>query len=717
MKHSKRVPYVEQMQQTECGLCCIAMILKYYYSNETLGAIREELEVGRDGLELKFMERYFRLKGMDTTILSLKAEELLELKQPVILLLENEQYAILESINQKYAIVIDPAYGRIKKSYKEFITSYHGDILKVTPNSCFMPVKRRGWIWGDLLKRIGQKKGIFLQTAIISIITYGIQLFLPILIENMIDLTLKQEAQMKVKYCIYFIVFTVLLYGFMSFIRQKSVILLQMEVDRHLIKSTFTKLMQLPYKYFESRANGDLLFRLSSLNIIRDLIAQHIINGVIQLGYAIVIITYLANKSYLLAMVTLGIFALNGFFIVLIRPLILNANQQQIIENTALQTMQTETVYAMFGIKTAGMEEEIFDDWNKTYKKSMKAYQKKNFIMNIYTTTITVFRTVGPFFILLLGLKLSVTGNMTVGAVVACYSLASVFIGTSVSLFNMWNDFELASSYLERVNDITEAKEEKKPENALNIDITGSLEFRNVSFAYTNTSQNVIENISFTINRGEKVAIVGSSGSGKSTLTKLMLGLYEPTAGDIFYDGVSISEVDKRHLRKQLGVVPQDMTLFNKTILKNIILDSRQVDMEVVKNAANISQISEEIEEMPMKYNTLISDMGMNLSGGQRQRIILARAVVNNPKLIILDEATSSLDSINEKKVSKYFEENGSTRIVIAHRMSTIIDADKILVMDNGQIAECGTHEELMEKKEIYYTLYQSQGKNQVKTA
>jgi ABC-type bacteriocin/lantibiotic exporter with double-glycine peptidase domain len=717
MKHSKRVPYVEQMQQTECGLCCIAMILKYYYSNETLGAIREELEVGRDGLELKFMEKYFNLKGMDTMVLSLKAEELLELKQPVILLLENEQYAILESINQKYAIVIDPAYGRIKKSYEEFSQSYYGAILEVTPNSCFIPVRRRKWIWGDLLKRIGQKKGIFLQTSIISIITYGIQLFLPILIENMIDLTLKQEAQMKVKYCIYFIVFTVLLYGFMSFIRQKSVILLQMEVDRHLIKSTFTKLMQLPYKYFESRANGDLLFRLSSLNIIRDLIAQHIINGVIQLGYAIVIITYLANKSYWLAMVTLGIFAVNGLFIVLMRPLILNANQQQIIENTALQTIQTETVYAMFGIKTAGMEEEIFDDWNKTYKKSMKAYKKKNFIMNIYTTTITVFRTVGPFFILLLGLKLSVTGDMTVGSVVACYSLASVFIGTSVSLFNMWNDFELASSYLERVNDITEAKEEEKPEKAVNIDITGSLEFRNVSFAYTNTSKNVIENISFTINRGEKVAIVGSSGSGKSTLTKLMLGLYEPTAGDIFYDGVSISEVDKRHLRKQLGVVPQDMTLFNKTILKNIVLDSRQVDMEVVKNAASISQISEEIEEMPMKYNTLISDMGMNLSGGQRQRIILARAVVNNPKLIILDEATSSLDSLNEKKVSQYFEENGSTRIVIAHRMSTIIDADKILVMDNGRIAECGTHEELMEKKELYYALYQSQGKNQIKTA
>jgi ABC-type bacteriocin/lantibiotic exporter with double-glycine peptidase domain len=329
-------------------------------------------------------------------------------------------------------------------------------------------------------------------------------------------------------------------------------------------------------------------------------------------------------------------------------------------------------------------------------------------ILNVYNTIISVFQTVGPFCILLLGIKLCVSGNITIGGVIASYSLATTFITTSVSLFNMLNNFNLASSYLERINDITEAKEEIIPKNPTKINITGDIEFRNVSFSYSNTSDYVIKNLSFKIEKGKKTAIVGTSGSGKSTLIKLILGLYEPTEGEIFYDGVNLKNIDKSELRKQIGVVPQDMSLFNKSILDNIVLKNKTLDMDNVKSATDIAQISKEINDMPMKYNTLISDMGMNLSGGQRQRIVLARAVVNNPKLILLDEATSSLDTINEKKVSQYFKNNGSTCVVVAHRMSTITNSDKILVLDNGFLAESGTHKELLSQNGIYTKLHNS---------
>ncbi len=708
MKHLRKVPYVEQMQQTECGLCCIAMILKYYKSNETLGNIRDELEVGRDGLKLVHMERFFRQKGIKTNILKISSDELLDVKLPAIILWEKEQYVILESINKKQAVIIDPAYGKIKKTYEEFKEDYLNVVMTVTPTEDFTPMKKKRWIWGSLLKRVGQRKEVFLKTVIISIITYGIQLFLPVLIESMIDLTTQSTNRMQVKYCVYFVLGTIIFFGIMSFIRQRSVIELQMEVDTHLTKETFTKLMKLPYKYFESRANGDLLFRLNSLNIIRDLISQHIITGVIQLGYAIVILGYLLQKSFLLTMVTISIFLANGLFILVMRPKILEANQNQIIENTKLQAIQTETIYSIFGVKAAGMEADVEDNWDDKYQRSMKAYKKKNIILNVYQTIISVFQTVGPFYVLLLGLKLCISGEVTIGGVIASYSLASIFISTSVSLFNMWNNFNLASFYLERINDITEAKEETKPESPVNIDVTGEIEFRNVSFAYSNTSEYVIKDMSFIIKRGEKTAIVGTSGSGKSTLIKLLLGLYEPTEGEIFYDGINLKDIDKTELRKQIGVVPQDMSLFNKTILDNIVLNSENIDTERIKNATDVAHITDEIEEMPMKYNTLVSDMGMNLSGGQRQRIVLARALVNNPKLVLLDEATSSLDTINERKVSQYFEKAGSTRIVVAHRMSTIIDSDNILVLDNGRLVELGTHNELLEENGIYADLYKS---------
>ncbi|OPX45180.1 alpha-hemolysin translocation ATP-binding protein HlyB [Ruminiclostridium hungatei] len=717
MKHLRKVPYIEQMQQTECGLCCIAMILKYYKSNESLGNIRDELEVGRDGLKLAHMERFFLLKGIETNILEMDSEELLQVKLPAIILWDKEQYVVLESINRQQAVIVDPAYGKIKKTFEEFREEYLNVVMTVTPTEKFAPVRKKHWIWGSLLKRVGQRKEVFLRTAVISVITFGLQLILPILIESMIDLTSQKNNQMQVKYCVYFVLGTVLFFGVMSFIRQKSVIDLQMEVDRHLTKGTFTKLMKLPYKYFESRANGDLLFRLNSLNIIRDLISQHIITGVIQLGYAIVIIGYLLDKSVILTVTTISIFAANGLFILVMRPRILEANQNQIIENTKLQAIQTETIYSIFGVKASGMEADVECNWNDKYQRSMRAYRKKNIILNVYQTIISVFQTIGPFFVLLLGLKLCIEGKMTIGGVIASYSLAGIFIATSVSLFNLWNNFNLATFYLERINDITEAKEEEKPENPINITITGDIEFKNVYFAYTNTSDYVIKDLSFKIEKGKKAAIVGTSGSGKSTLIKLLLGLYQPTKGEIYYDGVKLSHIDKTLLRKQIGVVPQDMSLFNKTILDNIVLNSENVDMELIKTAAGIACISGEIEDMPMKYNTLVSDMGMNLSGGQRQRIVLARAVVNNPKLVLLDEATSSLDNINERKVSQYFKKNGSTRIVVAHRMSTIIDADKILVLDDGHLAEFGTHEELLGEKGIYADLYNSKENNVVQMA
>ena len=210
------------------------------------------------------------------------------------------------------------------------------------------------------------------------------------------------------------------------------------------------------------------------------------------------------------------------------------------------------------------------------------------------------------------------------------------------------------------------------------------------------------------IKQGQKVAIVGSSGSGKSTLSKILLGLYEPTSGEILYDGINFKELNKQNVRRQLGVVPQDISLFNKSIYENIKMNKPDVTLEDVKKAAQIAQIADEIEAMPMGYYTLVSDMGLNLSGGQRQRIALARAILNNPQIIILDEATSSLDSVNEKKVSNYFKDIGCTRIVIAHRLSTIIDSDVIYVMDKGKIIESGTHKELMILNGSYANLYRA---------
>lgn len=226
---------------------------------------------------------------------------------------------------------------------------------------------------------------------------------------------------------------------------------------------------------------------------------------------------------------------------------------------------------------------------------------------------------------------------------------------------------------------------------------------------YLSCATEVVKNVSLHIEKGQKIAIVGASGSGKSTLSKILVGLYSPTNGEVYYDGIPLREFDKKELCKQVGIVPQDIMLFNKSIYKNIVMNQEGVDQERVRKVAEAAQIAGEIENMPMGYQTVIAEMGMNLSGGQRQRIALARALLNEPKLIVLDEATSSLDLMNESRISDYLSQIGCTRIVIAHRLATIIDAHIIYVMDKGAIIEQGMHSELMRLQGVYYGLYSSQ--------
>ena len=216
----------------------------------------------------------------------------------------------------------------------------------------------------------------------------------------------------------------------------------------------------------------------------------------------------------------------------------------------------------------------------------------------------------------------------------------------------------------------------------------------------------MLDSINIEIPAGSRVAFVGASGSGKSTLSKLITGLYPVTEGEILCDGIPLENYDKKNICSQIGIVPQDAMLFNKSIYDNIVMNGEDVDMERVKECCRYACIDEEIESMPMGYNTIISEMGMNLSGGQRQRILLARAMVNTPKILVLDEATSSLDNTNEKKISDYLKQQGCTQIVIAHRLSTIIDADRIYVFSDGKVCEYGSHSELHQLRGIYYSLY-----------
>ena len=703
--HKKRVPYVEQMQQTECGLCCATMLLRYYRGKDRITTIREYLEAGRDGLKLSFIAQYLKSRGMETTIYKAGIDSLSQLPLPAVIFWNNEHFVVLESIKKDSYIIVDPAFGRRKIDRETMEQSYSDIIMIVSPTKEYKASKEKSDTWGIVFDYIKKRKATMIIVVLMSLVAYALQLSVPVMTENIID------SDKINNYGLMVLGLSVLL-GLINFLRGRKMIVMQIDTDYHLSKTVFSKILRLPYKYFEGRTSGDILFRMSSISNIRELMSEQFVQTLMQIGVLGFILAYMIIKSPKIAAVAVAVFVVTGIFIIAMKPFILEVNQDDMMKNTMLQTVQVETVYSMFAIKTSGMEDETWHNWKKAYDNSLVTFRKKNRVINLYTSVLAFVQNIAPIFLLGLGIYEAMCGRMTLGESMAVYSLTGSFFTTGISAYNFWNDYVAASAYMERLHDIIDTDDETNPENPVCVKVSGDIDINHVSFSYTKSSKNVLNDIDIHIKKGEKVAIVGASGSGKSTLAKLITGLYEPTEGDILYDGVSSKFINKSELRKQIGVVPQDMTLFNESIYENIRMNREEIGMDDVKNAAALARIEDEIEKMPMKYYTLVSDMGMNLSGGQRQRIALARAIVHKNDLVILDEATSALDYENERKISDYLGKEECTRIVIAHRLSTVIDADKIIVLDNGTVKEVGKHEDLINMNGMYAQLYKARKKS-----
>ncbi len=340
--------------------------------------------------------------------------------------------------------------------------------------------------------------------------------------------------------------------------------------------------------------------------------------------------------------------------------------------------------------------------FDKYYEKSLYTEKIKNYIQSINA----FLQFISPAILLIIGIYLANKSVISIGSIVAIYSLGNTFFGLSSSVLNLWTSFINSSVIFDRLVDIMKCDEESDEFDASETTLNGDIKLENVGFRYTKDSAQILDSINLTIKSGMKVAIVGKSGSGKSTLAKLLVGLYEPTNGNIYFDNVELKKWKKKVLRQQVGMVPQDITLFNNSIYDNIVMNRNNIGFENVKKACELAQIRDEIEEMPMQYYTEISELGLNLSGGQRQRIALARAIVGKPKILLLDEATSSLDNINERKVSDEIKKMGATQIIIAHRLSTIMDADLIVVLEDGKIVEQGKHNDLIKNNGQYKELY-----------
>lgn len=542
----------------------------------------------------------------------------------------------------------------------------------------------------------------FLPLLFFTLASYAVTFLFPLFIQKVIN---SSQSQISLISMLLYIISFLVIYLLVKLFQKLFSIRLTTEVDSTLNRSVLSKLFRLPYKFYSTHSRGDLVYSINNLVRIRELFANQFLLGILDIGMSLCVLIYLLILNPILCGISLILLIVNFFLLMITNSSIEQKNKALIRSQNDVQNKQIEIIYSMLGIKMEGFEEQIQSQWDEKFSKYIYRYKDNGYFVSVVSTIFETFSFTSPFIILLFSMHLSGLGLGNFGKLFSIYSLSTILFGKVNSIFNTFVSFYNSKPYLSRVLEIIEQDEEKL--GYMIHELEGNIRFEDVTFSYTKDSKVILNSLNLTIKKGEKVAIVGGSGSGKSTLSKLLVGLYEPNCGSIYYDNIDFRILNKKMVRQQIGIVPQDMTLFNKTIKENIVGDMNIDDSQIME-ACKLVNIHDEIKKMPMGYQTLVSEMGMNLSGGQRQRLILARALVKKPKIILLDEATSYLDNLNEKSIMDNLKKRGITTIIIAHRLSTIIDSDKIFVLEDGCILEEGNHKELMlNSKGLYRRQYE----------
>lgn len=707
---SNKIKPLLQLTRTECGLCCIAMICQFFGKYKPMSYYRKFLQGGRDGASIKEIVDVLNQLGIKSVVKRYDSADLKKIKNPILSIIDNNHFVVIEKNKKNSKIVVnDPAIGKTVIDRIE-LEKKIGEIIVVTEKTNeFKEEKEKLEEWKSFVKiMISEKTALFFYVLLSIIIYLGI-MFLPILIQQFIDSIIINNELIVSNVLMEIGVTLILTYFVISLMKNHIAVKFETCVDKKFLYFVVDKMVNLPYRFFELRTSGDILFRLNLLNNIRTLVSNVIV-GILDMTGVIFSLLYAMSISYKLCSITAILIIIICLITVRINSKIVQLNYYELSELTNITTAEAELINSVYDIKLLHAEDQFSKRIKESYDKFSNRFIKRNWWSKLYSSLMQFFRLFLPVLLLLFNLVNISNLDMTVGEIIAFYSISSILIANSISFIQKWTNIKLMRNSLSRVNEILLEEEE----NYGNKEINGfvGLSVNNVCFSYANEKNMVLKNINFSVEKGKKIAIVGESGSGKSTIVKLLMGLYEVTSGDVLYNLINIKDISKKSLGNMIGVVSQDAALFNKSIKDNITMNRNEVTKEEVYFVLKQVGILDEILSMPMKEETLISEFGKNISGGQRQRLAMARTLINKPEVLILDEATSSLDGINEEEITEFLEKNECTQIIISHRLSAIRNADYIYVLKNGEIIESGTLHELSSSDTYFYKIFCGQLKN-----
>ena len=724
----KTLPHYTQHDAMDCGPTCLRMVAAFYGKHYSLEGLREKSFITREGVSMLGISEAAEKIGFRSICVQVGYEKLQEAPLPCIIHWNQQHFVVVYKLNDKHVWVADPGAGKLKYTKEEFCNCWlssrkneedTGVALLLEPTPEFYTIEdegdevnRKGFSF--LYSYLRPYRGLVGQLLLGLLLGSMIQLMLPFLTQSVVDFGINNQNLGF----IYLVLIAQLMLSFSSsavdFIRGWILLHLGTHINIALISDFLIKLMKMPINYFDSKMTGDILQRINDHKRIQDFLTGSSLSVIFSIFNIIIFGIVLLVYSGMIFLIFMGGSALYVAYVWLFMKKRAELDHKRFAQQSANQSTVVQLVNGMQEIKLSACEQQKRWEWERIQAKLFKVNIKSLALRQYQDSGAVLINQSKNLLITALVASLVVKGEMTLGMMLSVQYIIGQLNSPVNELIAFARDMQDARLSMDRLSEVRDKPDEEDPTRELLREIPEGKEIRlqNLNFKYDPLSEYpTLDDINLVIPPGKQTAIVGMSGSGKTTLVKLLLGFYPPASGDIFIGDTPLGSYSIREWRKRCGVVMQDGFIFSDSIAGNIAPGVEHIDKKRLRHAAEVANIHDFIEELPLAYNTKIGQEGHGLSQGQKQRILIARAVYKDPEFIFFDEATNALDANNERTIMNNLQTffKGRTSVVVAHRLSTVRNAEQIIVIEQGRIAETGTHEALIALEGRYYKLVKNQ--------